>query len=335
MKKFLIVKIGAIGDVIMALPMIEAIRLHYGDDTEITWVVGKAASSILACFPVNHMLVVDENRLLSGNAFIRLCTLLGLWYRLFFHHFNRVIVGYYNWQYRVIALFSRVESIRSFGSNGARLCPIPSRHHVDEYIRLAVGDEVDAYELMIRELNFNNPVKNKILSQSIMQQKIIALAPGGAKNILSNDAQRRWPIESYVLLAKLLNEAGYRVVITGASSDAWVGEFFPIDCVENYVGKTTLLELAKLYDEVDLVITHDSGPMHIAGLVRANLIALFGPTNPHEKIPRYLNAEFIWKPDKYSCCPCYDGHTYANCRVNRCLAEITPEEVFMHSLKYL
>ena len=76
MKKFLIVKIGAIGDVIMALPMIDAIRSRYGEDAEITWVVGKTASSILACFSVDHILIVDENKLLKGKVFTRLYTLV-------------------------------------------------------------------------------------------------------------------------------------------------------------------------------------------------------------------------------------------------------------------
>ena len=57
-------------------------------------------------------------------------------------------------------------------------------------------------------------------------------------------------------------------------------------------------------------------------------IALFGPTNPHEKIPRRAGVQYLWHAAALTCCPCYDGKTYQRCSDNICLKSISPECVY-------
>lgn len=334
MKKILIIKIGAIGDVIMSLPMIDAIRNSYEVDSEITWIVGKGSKEILKQFDVDKIIDVDENKLLNGCFYEKILALIQLWIILMGKKFDYVYIPYYNWKYQLIVLFTRSDRVYTLNSLPSRSSIIPGRHLTYEYVRMIDG--IDNYQMKnykCAKLNFSKA--KKMLVDVTVGQKVIALAPGGAKNVLSDDDQRRWPIEQYVMLAKILIGQGHRVIITGAKSDKWVESYFNSLCVDNYVGKTSIIELAYLFSEVDVVVTHDSGPMHIAGLVHANLIALFGPTNPYEKVPKNENAEFIWLGDKYPCCPCYNGKTYAMCCDNKCLSAISPEIIVDKLQKYL
>ena len=66
MKRYLIVKIAAIGDVIMAIPMIDAIRKQDAA-SHITWICGRSVVPLLQKFPIDRLIVVDESKLLSGS----------------------------------------------------------------------------------------------------------------------------------------------------------------------------------------------------------------------------------------------------------------------------
>lgn len=100
------------------------------------------------------------------------------------------------------------------------------------------------------------------------------MTPGGAKNLLADDFCRRWPINNYVELAIKLINKGYIVVISGAKSDEWILPYFSGLNIVNMVGKTDLNQLLYLFSKSDFVVTHDSGPMHLAGMTKCHLIAI-------------------------------------------------------------
>jgi heptosyltransferase-2 len=138
---------------------------------------------------------------------------------------------------------------------------------------------------------------------------------------------RRWPIGQYVNLARLLISSGFMVAITGAASDRWVEPYFSKMPIVDFIGKTSLIDTLNIYSQADLVVTHDSGPLHLAILVRSTVLGIFGPTVPCEKIPYSSNIHILWNKNSLPCCPCYDGKNYANCEYNQCLQEITAEYV--------
>ena len=93
------------------------------------------------------------------------------------------------------------------------------------------------------------------------------------------------------------------------------------------IGKTNLVELIGIFQKVDVIVTHDSGPLHLAGLTKTKLIAIFGPTNPWEKVPRRDNDVTVWHDKELACCPCYDGKYYARCKDNICIRNINVDDV--------
>lgn len=326
MKKYLIVKLAALGDVVMAMPMVNQIKKEE-PDSEITWICGKSSQSLLEQLPIDHLFIIDEKKLLTGSKMKKIQVVLDVWKEFAGKNFDVIAMGHADKRYQILTMFTKSQDKRSFSHKIGFTWPVPGRHHTDEYVRLVANHmpikPVQAYHLAV--IPDDEAVKKIIGSKT---RPIITLAPGGAKNLLADDACRRWPISHYVQLAGLLVKTGYTVILSGAPGDKWILPYFDSIPVIDLVGKTSLRQLLYLFDQSDVVITHDSGPMHLAGMTKCKIIALFGPTNPWEKIPRREGVKFFWEPEKYSCCPCYDGKNYAHCNKNSCLDGIGAEKIF-------
>ena len=323
-KRYLIVKIAAIGDVIMAIPMVQRIR-EVDPDADITWLCGKSVYPILKAFPIDHIICIDEKKLLAGNKFQKIQAVLNAWRQIAFRHYDVIALGHASRRYRLLTFLTKADTFHAFSHIMGEIWPVPGRHHTDEYVRLVRPD--------IKEITPSAQFPTVDLPQSILDfftkdKKIVVLAPGGAKNILADDDVRRWPVESYAALARLLIADGRQVIVTGAPSDKWVSKYFADIDVADLVGKTNLLQLIGVFQHADVVVTHDSGPLHLAGMTQAFLITLFGPTNPWEKVPQRKNVVTLWQHEKYNCCPCYDGKYYKSCKENVCLSTIESDVVY-------
>lgn len=323
-KRYLIVKIAAIGDVIMAIPMVQRIR-EVDPDADITWLCGKAVYPILKAFPIDHLICIDEKKLLAGSKVQKVQAVFSAWRQIAFRHYDVVALGHASRRYRLLTLLTKSGTFHAFSHIMGGIWPVPGRHHTDEYVRLVCPD--------IKEITPPAQFPTVELPQSILgvfakDKKIVILAPGGAKNVLADDDVRRWPVEFYAVLARQLIADGMQVIVTGAPSDQWVSEYFADMDVVDLVGKTNLLQLIGIFQHADVVVTHDSGPLHLAGMTQAFLIALFGPTNPWEKVPQRKNVVTFWQHEKYTCCPCYDGKYYAACKENVCLSTINPHRIY-------
>jgi 3-deoxy-D-manno-octulosonic-acid transferase/heptosyltransferase-1 len=90
----------------------------------------------------------------------------------------------------------------------------------------------------------------------------------------------------------------------------------------NLGGQTSLLDLAYLYKKAQMVITTDSGPMHLASAVGAPVIALFGPTDPARTGPHGKEHTIITAG--LPCSPCF----LKKCSTKKCMKDISPEQVF-------
>lgn len=322
-KRYLIVKIAAIGDVIMALPMVEEIR-KLDKDADITWICGRGVLPILEKFPIDHIIPLDDKKLLTGNKLQKISVVFKVWKEIAGRKYDIVALGHAARRYQILTLFTRKEIFRSFSHVMGKIWPVPGRHHTDEYVRLVNPDN----KYVIPTARFPKVTMSADLKDELSSEKmIVALAPGGAKNLLTDDFLRRWPIERYVELAERLINKGCKVVITGGKTDAWVNDYFRGLDVTNLVGKTDLINLIGVFQNVDVIVTHDSGPLHIAGLTETRLIGIFGPTNPSEKIPRRKDVLSILGGKQMSCCPCYDGKYYADCNNNLCIKGISAQEV--------
>ena len=111
------------------------------------------------------------------------------------------------------------------------------------------------------------------------------------------------------MLINLLVKDGFKVAITGGSTEIDVcKELYDLiddnykNRVINLAGKTTLSQLFALYDNVKLVISNDTGPMHIAAAQKCKVIGLFGPETPDRYSPYCKDCKSIYH--KIPCSPC-------------------------------
>lgn len=333
MTKILIVKIAAIGDVVMALPLLSQIR-STDPMCYITWICGKQVEPLLkATGLVDRILSVDEKRLLKGNIFQKCSQLIQIWIRLAMQVFDLCLIAHPDPRYRFLTTFVRCKEKRSLSRTKGRMNPVPGRYHAAEYLRLLTN--VEASPVVFPKISCSVKPEISGLLDSLKDRPIVVIAPGGAKNILADDALRRWPIESYASLMKELSRFPIYVVVTGSESDLWVVNHFSDIQFINLIGKLELFDLIGVLKSSQLLITHDSGPLHLSKLADCPTIGLFGPTNPYEKTSSQEKIKVLWGGEKLPCRPCYDGKTYAPCMRNDCLINIRPERVCEEALSLL
>jgi heptosyltransferase-2 len=320
-RKTLIVKLGAIGDVASLIPAVW--KLHQSG-SEIDWLCGKVVAPLLSCYTWIRPIVANDGALFRGGRMAKVAEVLRVWRQLFGASYDLCAVLQYDRRYNslVIPVRARKSIVLKRQERAFRL--VSERHHTAEFARILLG-EPDGYQ----EENLA-PVYPDLLPANPLpgNGKIrIALAPGGARNLLNDDAQRRWPVESYVELAKILLGRGYEVVLTGGPGDVWVDEHFAGLDVVHCIGHWQIPQTIAFYQSCDCMVSHDSGPMHLAGIAGCSLIALFGPTAPSKALPRREGVVAFWGGERLPCRPCYDGNTFADCSWNGCLISITPQRI--------
>lgn len=321
-KRALILKFGQIGDVVMAIPAVYEI---YQQGFRIDWVVGSAAKPILESYSWINSISINDRAILVGPAVERVKSIAALWKRVGFKKYDLCATLYYDRRFRLLAYPFRARRKLILRQGDRKTVLLPGRHHTDEYNRVLLG--------LVDECRDENlpPVRPDHLAPSPLETKRVskrmALVPGGTSNVLGQQVLRRWPVENYVELARQIIDRGWEVVLLGGPEDVWVEPYFKHLQVTDYIAKLTLPEFVSSCDACDAVITHDTGPLHLAGLSDTCLIGIFGPTDPATRVPRRPYAVGIWGGQGFACRPCYDGRDFAPCKFNGCMHQVTPQLV--------
>jgi heptosyltransferase-2 len=168
--------------------------------------------------------------------------------------------------------------------------------------------------------------------QSILNEcpkGLVAISPGAA-----HGSAKCWDISGFQYLARELSAEGYGVIILGLDRDIAAGEeilsgVLPEKC-HNLAGRTTLRETMALIKTALLLVTNDSGPMHMADALGTSCVAIFGSTDPDWTGPRRPIHQVL--RTTVSCSPCF----LKECPINRqCMASITPENALQAAQQIL
>jgi heptosyltransferase-2 len=321
-KRALIVKLGAIGDVIATVP---AVRALFDSGYEIHWICGKAARPLLESYSWIHIIAVDDAAILKGTTAQRLRHIVGLWRRIAGTHWDVCATLYYDRRYRILTLPVRANRRVALSSESRERNIVAVRSYSDEFARILLDlpDEC-------RPRGFSPLRPDRLPPPPLPASKSkrrIAVVPGGTSNLIAQQILRRWPIENFVAVAAECRRREWEVVLLGGPGDEWVRPHFENIAVTDCIAMFSLPEVISLCDTCDGVISHDTGPMHLAGLSDTCLIAIFGPSNPGHVLPRRAGVLAIWGGQEYACRPCYDLRTYAPCPSAGCMREVTPELV--------
>ncbi|MFO0982051.1 MAG: glycosyltransferase family 9 protein [Planctomycetota bacterium] len=150
---------------------------------------------------------------------------------------------------------------------------------------------------------------------------------------------RRWPVDRFAALGKaLIEELEATIVVTGgererdlalAAAQAIGGRALSL------AGKLTLQELIELVAQCDLLVSNDTAPVHLAGAVLANVIALYGPNTPLLYGPVHARGRAIHHA--LPCSPCLTNMNMksSSCRMPACVLGIEVEEVMREARRLL
>ncbi len=211
-----------------------------------------------------------------------------------------------------------------------RKVPPPKRkplHRIDHYLGLVenLGLKIeDRYTDFFIDEKDKNFAREFLAKNGVRQEDfIVAIHPAG------NWPQKRWPEENFSVLSdRLTKELNAKVVILGTLADARIVDKIKEQMLTKPIiatGKFNLKQLAAFLKMADVFISADSGPLHIANAVGAKrIIALFGPTSVAITGPFPLKNVWLIQKEVGCAVPCYK----VNCKENRCMKAITPEEVF-------
>lgn len=207
------------------------------------------------------------------------------------------------------------------------LRPEYKKMHQTEYYLAMIRD----LGLEVSDLDMVLPVPEEYNSKIIQRLKeygfegspLIVLAPGATYG-----SAKMWPGKRFSLLAaEVVRHWGARLIILGSGQEKGVGNDIVRsvgrDAAVNLCGATSLLEAAAWIRQATLVISNDSGLMHMAAALSKPQLAIFGPTDRSTTGPRNNRAVII--SHETACAPCLK----VRCPIDhRCMESITVEEVF-------
>ncbi|MCK4341288.1 MAG: lipopolysaccharide heptosyltransferase I [Phycisphaerae bacterium] len=340
-QRILIIKPSSLGDIVHALPILAGLRAGY-PGAHIAWLVGKSFAPFLAGHPLLDEVIPFDRRhygrmLRSPRAladfwrFVRelrrrrfdlVLDLQGLFRSGFLARASGAPrrIGFADAREFAPAFYSR--RVRGSRKN----C-----HAVEINLRLArsLGLHVDPplFPLGLRDDELRD-TRNLITEAARMRLERFTAVLLGARW-----ESKRWPADRLAgLIDKMHAEGLPACVLLGSPDDRVFAEEVRAGCgapIVDLVGRTSLRELTAAIALADLVVSHDSGPLHIAAALDKPLVALFGPTNPARTGPYCKSARVVSLP--LECVPCYRrqcplGH-------HKCMQQLDVEAVFQNVLE--
>jgi len=320
--RILLIKLSSLGDIIHALPTLEALRSLYPRG-RFTWLVEDAHAPVLAGHPaLDEVWPVPRPRLGNGLFLKNLRDGLQIARRLRKEPFDLVIDLQGLLKSALWVALAR--SPRKLGYDRTRefsylalterLVPFDREAHaVWRYLNLArrLGAPADPPRLRFG-LPLTEDIDNLISPEK--GRPLVVLHPG------ARWPTKLWPADHWARLAEwLTREHGFQVVVTGSPGDRdLAGEIVAqADApLLNLAGRTSLAELAALFHRARLAVTTDTGPMHLAAALGTPVAAIFGPTAPWRTGPFGQGHEVVRLP--LPCSPCFRRR----CPEPRCLTDL-------------
>ncbi len=343
--KILIVKLSAIGDVILTLPSLNALRKRF-PKAHIAWVVEKAAAELIEGHPALDRVIVSNRKkwikgLWGADRFDNLKNIHNFIKELRDTHYDLIID--FQGLLKSGILVGLAGGTRKIGfdkgmqrNEGAHLFlneRIPAvnmdRHALERNLVLlrSLGISAD-------EVEYRIPVgqsERAAAAELLWKHGVGTRRPLVALNPITRWETKLWNCRNFAGLADcIIDELSACVVFTGSRNDRDAISSI-IDEMKhraaNMAGETNLKELAALYEKCALAVTTDTGPMHLAAAVGTSVVALFGPTAPWRTGPYGSRHQVVRAEMK--CSPCFKR----KCPTVKCMQQISVKQVMETILK--
>ncbi|MBI4395266.1 MAG: lipopolysaccharide heptosyltransferase II [Candidatus Omnitrophica bacterium] len=330
-KKILITKFGAIGDLVLAIPSFQMLRTRFPNASISLLVESKLAPLVEKCPYLDELIMFDRAK--RSDQWERL---FKLGKRLAARRFDFSIDLQNNWRSHLLTFLAHVPKRYGYkrGPLGFLLThPVltwdkslgPIEHQFQVLKRAGVIQFENQIELWPEAQNddyVSDCLKNSGFNSS---KPLVGFALGSSLRWPT----KRWPVERFLELARrLTKKSDCQIVLLGTQDDELLAQVFKeagLKGVFSLIGKTDLLQLVSLVKRLDVLVTGDTAPLHMASAFGTKIVALFGPTEPKRHMPPGNGHIVLAK--SLPCRPCYSG-TCKNSENLLCLREISVGEVF-------
>lgn len=335
--RILIVKLSSLGDVIQTLSVLAPLRERY-PRAHITWLVEEEIAELLTDHPL-----IDDVLIFRKNSWLRGLVKRRKWLRTFRDASNFIqelrsvaydLVLDFQGLFKSGLLVGVCRGARKMGFSPGRekshiflneKVPYPpaSLYAIDRYLRLieSLGCSCGTPDFLIciRQSHRNTVLRFFKENGINGDHPLVLLHPG------TRWETKRWDQDKWAALGDLLHEKdGAHVIFTGSQADASLVSTITAKMRFpgiSTAGKWGLKELAFLQTQADVVVTPDSGPMHLAAAMGTPVVALFGPTDeartgPYGDIHRVVAASV-------ACRPCL----LRKCAATECMSRISAQEI--------
>jgi lipopolysaccharide heptosyltransferase II len=320
-KKILVIKLRAIGDVLLSTPVLENLRIQY-PDAVIDVLTEKFASDVVRENPfVNNVIAFDRK---TDSSFSLLRRVRAERYEMVIDLFCNprtalvtffsgasVRVGFpfrfraYAYTLKVVPRSSEVHNVR-FNLDALRALSIP------------IVTERPLFPLNQSAVTFADEWRDSVPRTGNM---LIGVNAGGGW------ITKRWGVKHFAGFAdKAAEERGASIaVFWGPGEERDAHELRDAMKHASFVlPKTTLQQSAACIKQCNYFVSNDSGPMHIASALGVPTLGIFGPTNPDLQGPFHPDHEWV-RNEKLSCLGC----NLTACPIgNLCMSELTSETVY-------
>jgi len=347
-RKFLILRLGAVGDVIRTLPAVKALKDYY-PSSHITWVVEEPSRDLLESQPeIDEVILFPRRKWTNGIkspreiwrttgevlGFVTDLRRRGFDIVLDFHGILKSgLISFSSGAPKRIGFDRRsIKEGNFLFSNvkvqlqGERMSRYQRNIGLLEGIGLKVNSVRQSLHIPQKDHEYIESFFNGLSISS--KRPLIAIHPGTSLKTF----YKRWMANQYSELAdRLIRELGASVIFTwGPEELKWV-EGIQKEMKEiSILGPKTesLTQLGEVYRRCDLFVGGDTGPMHIASVMGIPAVVIYGPTDPivNEPLGQHRKVR-----KEVGCNPC----RYRSCKDLACLKAITVEDVFQATKEIL
>lgn len=301
-KRILVIRLGAIGDVVLSSVAVRNIKKRF-PASEIDFCTKSRYVPLVSDNPNVHDIIsvskdtgiIKISRIIRKRSYDLVVDLQGNMKSGLFSLFSgsrfRTRSSMMRWKRFLLVRFG----LNRYGD----ITPVPIRF-LNAVREWGVTDDGKGAELYINSELGNRFSKELDRGIEPGTKGLIALAPGAGR------ATKRWPAERYGELARHYIEEGYTIALIGGDKDAAVERDVLRtiqDPVLDFIGRLSLQETAVVLKKADLVVTNDTGVMHMAAAQGRKLISLFGPTTAHLGFFPFRTRAVVVEKD-LPCRPC-------------------------------
>lgn len=318
--KILVIRLSSIGDVLLTTPVLKAWKEKYPDSVLDFVVLKQFQAAIQDCPYIDHIYVFDKQKH-DGMRNIRKFSkaLKENGYDYVFDLHNKFRSQWMRWSMGIpYFVYPKRKWWKSVLVNLGLIS-----YQVDDTIIKNYFAAFSSFSLNYRGEDLYFGVKEEEKKNFEQYRNFPVLAPGASKNT------KKWPIENFALLAKLLYQKySYPSILIGGKEDEEsCNKIIELSggSVISFAGKLSLQESGALLSQAAFLVSNDSGPFHIARGVKCPSFVIFGPTSPgmfelgEQDVLIYAGVE---------CSPCsLHGDKECPKKHFRCMKEITAEQI--------